>query len=172
MTCFTKSRIPTEEVKLEITLDGRPEKYEVTWGELWSSQPGYPLQLNESEIWWRDRYDMLARRGYRLLPRYSPDWKPSWSKPCDSYPEFTALKATFRPDKYEDTVAVRPSPYHSEPQLTSVLGTGPWRPHSCYVRHTSPRRSPGRHQAGLVYGLRFRRGTQDHGFGIIRESTR
>lgn len=115
----TKPRIPTEEVKLEIKLHGKPEKYEdgVNYGQ--SSQA---LQLNKSEIWWRDRYNMLERRGYRLLPRYSPDWKPSWIKPYESYPEFTALKATFRPDKYEDTVAVRPSPPYSWQKLTSAWG--------------------------------------------------
>ena len=102
MLFTTKPRIPTEEVKLEIVADGEPEVYEVTWGQIWARQPGWPLQLNESEKWWRDRYNMLERRGYRLLPRYSPGWKPSWIKPYDSDPEETAMKARCKPDKYED----------------------------------------------------------------------
>lgn len=31
-----------------------------------------------AEIWWRDRYNMLEKRGYRLRRRFHPDWKPSW----------------------------------------------------------------------------------------------
>ena len=112
--CITQPRIPTEELTLEISLEGHPEKFEVTWGELWKSQPGWPLQLNDSEKWWRDRYRMLERRGYRLLPRYSPDWKPSWIKPYDSDPEETGIMATYKADKYEDTVEVHPSsPYRA-----------------------------------------------------------
>ncbi|KAI0645028.1 kinase-like domain-containing protein [Trametes meyenii] len=34
--------------------------------------------LLTSEIAWRDRYDFLYRRGYKLRPRYHPEWKPSW----------------------------------------------------------------------------------------------
>lgn len=34
--------------------------------------------LLEYEIWWRDRYVMLEERGYRLRPRFRPDWVPSW----------------------------------------------------------------------------------------------
>jgi len=33
-----------------------------------------------SEKWWRDRYHVLEKRGYRLRPRYHPDWVPSWKK--------------------------------------------------------------------------------------------
>ena len=34
--------------------------------------------LNESERWWRDRYNFLLRRGYSLRPRFRPGWTPSW----------------------------------------------------------------------------------------------
>lgn len=30
------------------------------------------------EIRWRDRYEDLERKGYRLRPRYRREWKPSW----------------------------------------------------------------------------------------------
>ena len=33
-----------------------------------------------SEEWWRDRYHVLEKRGYRLRPKYHPDWVPSWKK--------------------------------------------------------------------------------------------
>lgn len=35
-------------------------------------------KIRTDEIWWRDRYSMLERHGYRLRPRFHPDWKPSW----------------------------------------------------------------------------------------------
>ena len=33
-----------------------------------------------TERWWRDRYDDIEKQGYRLRPRYHPQWVPSWSK--------------------------------------------------------------------------------------------
>ncbi|KAI0745242.1 kinase-like domain-containing protein [Earliella scabrosa] len=36
--------------------------------------------LSDLEVFWRDRYDWLLSVGYRLRPRYSPDWTPSWKK--------------------------------------------------------------------------------------------
>ena len=33
-----------------------------------------------TERWWRDRYNVIAERGYRLRPRYHPGWEPSWFK--------------------------------------------------------------------------------------------
>jgi hypothetical protein len=34
--------------------------------------------LSEFEIWWRDHYNFLKDKGYKLRSRYSPDWVPSW----------------------------------------------------------------------------------------------
>jgi hypothetical protein len=34
--------------------------------------------LFSSEAWWRDRYRDLENHGYKLRPRYHPDWQPSW----------------------------------------------------------------------------------------------
>ena len=34
--------------------------------------------LTNAEFFWRDHYKFLEEKGYRLRPRYSPDWKPSW----------------------------------------------------------------------------------------------
>ncbi|KAI9509446.1 kinase-like domain-containing protein [Russula earlei] len=36
--------------------------------------------LVQTEKWWRDHYNELAEHGYRLRPRYHPDWQPSWIK--------------------------------------------------------------------------------------------
>jgi hypothetical protein len=41
--------------------------------------------LEEAEIYWRDRYDWLLEHGYRLRPRYQPDWVPSWKKETDLF---------------------------------------------------------------------------------------
>jgi hypothetical protein len=52
--------------------------------------PGFPAGIREtplreigglfpSEMWWRDRYPDIEASGYRLRPRYHPDWKPSWT---------------------------------------------------------------------------------------------
>jgi serine/threonine protein kinase len=35
--------------------------------------------LAEFEIWWRDHYNFLEEKGYKLRSRYSPDWVPSWT---------------------------------------------------------------------------------------------
>ncbi|KAI0657805.1 kinase-like domain-containing protein [Cubamyces menziesii] len=35
--------------------------------------------LLPSEARWRERYDFLKKKGYRLRPRYHPKWKPSWT---------------------------------------------------------------------------------------------
>ncbi|KAH9045896.1 kinase-like domain-containing protein [Lactarius deliciosus] len=36
--------------------------------------------LVTTERWWRDRYNEIAERGYKLRPRYHPKWEPSWFK--------------------------------------------------------------------------------------------
>ncbi|KAI5120177.1 hypothetical protein M0805_002645 [Coniferiporia weirii] len=42
-------------------------------------KPGYSTRmLKKSETWWRDHFNVLLDHGYRLRPRYHPDWKPSW----------------------------------------------------------------------------------------------
>ena len=38
-----------------------------------------PEELDPREVWWRNRYQQLNIRGYRLRPRYSPEWVPSWT---------------------------------------------------------------------------------------------
>ncbi|KAG9310555.1 kinase-like domain-containing protein [Chiua virens] len=53
----------------------RAEKELAAWGTL--DRP-LPEELDPSEIWWRDRYNQLSTLGYRLRPRYSPEWVPSW----------------------------------------------------------------------------------------------
>lgn len=30
------------------------------------------------EIFWRERYVFLESRGYKLRPRFDPNWVPSW----------------------------------------------------------------------------------------------
>ncbi|CDO69422.1 hypothetical protein BN946_scf184791.g17 [Trametes cinnabarina] len=35
--------------------------------------------LLPDEILWRDRYNVLQRKGYQLRPRYHPQWTPSWT---------------------------------------------------------------------------------------------
>ncbi|KAI0709576.1 kinase-like domain-containing protein [Cerioporus squamosus] len=34
--------------------------------------------LSNAEFFWRNHYKFLEEKGYRLRPRYSPDWEPSW----------------------------------------------------------------------------------------------
>ncbi|KAH9013315.1 kinase-like domain-containing protein [Lactarius pseudohatsudake] len=36
-----------------------------------------------TERWWQDRYKEIAERGYRLRPRYHPQWGPTWFKTGD-----------------------------------------------------------------------------------------
>jgi hypothetical protein len=31
-----------------------------------------------TERWWREHYDEIAEHGYKLRPRYHPQWQPSW----------------------------------------------------------------------------------------------
>ncbi|KAJ6460838.1 hypothetical protein C8R47DRAFT_1180548 [Mycena vitilis] len=39
---------------------------------------GITGDLLDGEIFWRDNFHFLLERGYRLRPRYHPDWIPSW----------------------------------------------------------------------------------------------
>ncbi|KAF4622397.1 hypothetical protein D9613_009144 [Agrocybe pediades] len=41
-----------------------------------------------AETWWRDQYDWLLQQGYKLRPRYAPDWKPSWAGTGESNFDF------------------------------------------------------------------------------------
>ncbi|RDB20135.1 hypothetical protein Hypma_012979 [Hypsizygus marmoreus] len=38
----------------------------------------YSTEINPNETVWRDRYHFLLSRGYKLRPRYHPEWTPSW----------------------------------------------------------------------------------------------
>ena len=38
------------------------------------------FQLTLFEAEWRDLYFFLESHGYRLRPRYHPDWEPSWKR--------------------------------------------------------------------------------------------
>ena len=31
------------------------------------------------EVPWKDRYEYLLKKGYKLRARYNPKWKPSWT---------------------------------------------------------------------------------------------
>ncbi|THU94242.1 kinase-like protein [Dendrothele bispora CBS 962.96] len=42
------------------------------------TQPKFPGDLTDREVFWRDRSSWLLERGYQLRPRYQPDWQPSW----------------------------------------------------------------------------------------------
>lgn len=42
--------------------------------------------LLEDEIYWRDRFQFFATRGYTLRQRYRPDWTPSWESDPDAIP--------------------------------------------------------------------------------------
>ncbi|KAF8442132.1 hypothetical protein L210DRAFT_3477777 [Boletus edulis BED1] len=53
----------------------RAEKALAIWGTLGRH---LPEDLDQREIWWRDRYTQLRILGYLLRPRYSPEWVPSW----------------------------------------------------------------------------------------------
>jgi hypothetical protein len=36
--------------------------------------------LFDSELWWRDQYQVIEGQGYILRPRYHPNWRPSWKR--------------------------------------------------------------------------------------------
>lgn len=38
------------------------------------------LRLYRTEVFWRELYFWLEEKGYRLRPRYHPDWVASWKK--------------------------------------------------------------------------------------------
>ncbi len=43
-----------------------------------SSNDGQAATLVVTERWWRDHYYHIEARGYRLRPRYHPQWVSSW----------------------------------------------------------------------------------------------
>jgi hypothetical protein len=36
--------------------------------------------LSVQEVYWRDHQKWLLENGYRLRPRYDPNWTPSWKR--------------------------------------------------------------------------------------------
>ncbi|KAI9443850.1 kinase-like domain-containing protein [Lactarius indigo] len=44
-----------------------------------SGENGFP-GLSDSELWWRDHYGDIGASGYKLRPRYDPEWQPSWKR--------------------------------------------------------------------------------------------
>ncbi|KAF9226737.1 hypothetical protein BS17DRAFT_814658 [Gyrodon lividus] len=42
--------------------------------------------LTPGELFWRDRYPFLQRKGYTLRIRYSPNWVPSWQGKSNALP--------------------------------------------------------------------------------------
>ncbi len=55
-------------------LQGESEAYSP---EIFYGEGGH---LFRSETWWRNHYRDFEDQGYRLRPRYHPDWEPSWKK--------------------------------------------------------------------------------------------
>ncbi|KAH8107733.1 kinase-like domain-containing protein [Cristinia sonorae] len=43
-----------------------------------AGETGDPDGLELEEVFWRDHQPWLEQKGYRLRPRYKPDWIPSW----------------------------------------------------------------------------------------------
>ncbi|KAH9035414.1 hypothetical protein EDB84DRAFT_1269482 [Lactarius hengduanensis] len=52
--------------------------------------------LVTTERWWRDRYSVISEQGYRLRPRYHPQWVPSWYTGEDFYTAENRQATTFR----------------------------------------------------------------------------
>jgi len=66
-------------------------------------------KINEIEVTWRDRYMFLLSQGYRLRPRYHPDWSPSW------------LGTSLQPWDCEDAIEHFVSPTCSSPWDRSTI---------------------------------------------------
>ncbi|KAJ7228306.1 hypothetical protein GGX14DRAFT_612096 [Mycena pura] len=43
-----------------------------------TNRHGITSNLLTPEVFWRDHYDYILEHGYKLRPRYRPDWVPSW----------------------------------------------------------------------------------------------
>lgn len=60
-----------------------PEGYDIQepegieWFRIETEVHGH-FALKEDEIWWRNHYNALLSHGYKLRPRFHPDWAPSW----------------------------------------------------------------------------------------------
>ena len=74
--------------------------------------------LSDLEVFWRDRYDWLLSVGYRLRPRYSPDWTPSWKKNNKSRLD---CEDGVRPQVGVAFVAPQCDTHHAPPQTTKVM---------------------------------------------------
>ncbi|KAG2014288.1 other/AgaK1 protein kinase [Coprinopsis cinerea AmutBmut pab1-1] len=48
-------------------------------------EPDYSYLLRDGELYWRDHYDWFLEKGYRLRPRYKPNWIPSWIEKPDKF---------------------------------------------------------------------------------------
>lgn len=67
--CFTSRRSPRLR---RICLSMKP-KPDIT-------EDDERYMLSREELWWKNRYESVEARGYRMRPRYHPDWVPSWRK--------------------------------------------------------------------------------------------
>lgn len=60
-----------------------PEEYDIQepesieWFRRETEEHGH-FDLTKDERWWRDHYDDILAHGYKLRPRFHPDWRPSW----------------------------------------------------------------------------------------------
>lgn len=104
---FRKKKTLAEDAILSTPDEDTGEVYHVLFRDLWAEYPGFPHNLEPPEVWWRDRYHLFLRRGYRLLPRYHPEWNGSWWRTYDSNPLRTAETAGKNPHVYEDLIVVR-----------------------------------------------------------------
>ncbi|KAF5380184.1 hypothetical protein D9615_006183 [Tricholomella constricta] len=63
----------------------------------------YPAKLKAWEEPWRDRYDFLVTKGYKLRPRYHPNWSASWMAPgAKKNPVYMVLDARLIKDDHHD----------------------------------------------------------------------
>ena len=90
--------------------------------EIWgTTEDILPEELDPREVWWRDRYDQLSNHGYRLRPRYSPQWLPSWktsNRDWTSSEDSKRLKVRHVPSSWQLThvILVQPN-YRCDPNF-------------------------------------------------------
>ncbi|KAG8919230.1 hypothetical protein FRC02_001796 [Tulasnella sp. 418] len=96
---------------------------------------GPAIQLFDDEKPWRERHDYLLNLGYKLRPRYAPDWKPSWKRVVPRDRDEDAIAMSFHggimdAQRMSDntTVMMKVVTYDSlEFKITKLLSSEPLR---------------------------------------------
>ncbi|KAH9481852.1 hypothetical protein JR316_0006382 [Psilocybe cubensis] len=93
-----------------------------------STEPDHMFMIYEHEKFWVTMQPFLLHRGYRLRPRYDPNWVPSWR-------QLAVLNDAVKLDNGQKVVLKKVSTDSQEIPLATLLSSKTWKedPRNCSV---------------------------------------